>query len=68
MLDPDPFDGDDAKTPNPLANNALASWLENAHLSWIWAVLWLGILASLFAGATAMILRLRRSPESSGCR
>jgi signal transduction histidine kinase len=61
MLDPDPFDGDDASVPNPLAGNAVARWLEDTHLSWIWVVLWAGILASLFAGATAMILRLRRS-------
>jgi len=61
MLDPDPFSGDDASVPNPFADNAVAGWLEDTHLWWIWAILWAGMLASLFAGATAMILRLRRS-------
>jgi signal transduction histidine kinase len=61
MLDPEPFYGDDASVPNPLADNAVAGWLEDMHLWPIWFVFWLGILGSLFAGATAMILRLRRS-------
>ena len=61
MLDPEPFYGDDAKTPNPLADNAVAAWVDDAGLGWIWAVFWAGILASLFAGAAAMIVRLRRS-------
>jgi signal transduction histidine kinase len=61
MLDPDPFYGDDASVPNPLADNAVAGWLEDMRLWPIWFVFWLGILGSLFAGATAMILRLRRS-------
>ena len=34
----------------------LPHWLE-----WIWAPLWLGVLGSLFAGAIAIRLRLRRS-------
>jgi signal transduction histidine kinase len=61
MLDPDPFEGDDATTPNPLADNAVAGWMKDAHLDWVWIVFWSGILASLFAGSLAMILRLRRS-------
>jgi signal transduction histidine kinase len=61
MLDPEPFDGSDATTPNPLADNAVAGWVQGAGLGWIWAVFWAGILASLFAGAVAVALRLRRS-------
>lgn len=61
MLDPEPFYGSDAKVPNPLAGNAVAAWVNDAGLGWVWAVFWAGILATLFAGAAAMILRLRRS-------
>jgi signal transduction histidine kinase len=61
LLDREPFYGDDATTPNPLANNAVAGWVEDAGLSWSVYVFWAGILASLVAGAVAMILRLRRS-------
>ena len=61
MLDPEPFYGDDAKVPNPLADNGVARWVDDAGLGWVWAVFWAGILASLFAGAAAMIVRLRRS-------
>jgi len=61
MLDPEPFYDSDAKTPNPLADNAVAGWIQGVGLWWIWVVFWVGILASLFAGAVAMILRLRRS-------
>ncbi len=61
LLDPEPFYGDYAETPNPLADNAVAGWVERAGLWWIWVVFWVGILASLIAGSIAMILRLRRS-------
>ena len=61
MLDPEPFYGDDASVPNPLADNAVAGWIEDTGLSWIWVVFWLGMLGSLFAGAFAVVLRLRRS-------
>ena len=61
MLDPEPFYGDDAKVPNPLAGNGFATWVDDAGLGWVWAVFWAGILTSLFAGAAAMIVRLRRS-------
>ena len=61
MLDPEPFYGDDASVPNPLADNAVAGWIEDTGFSWIWVVFWLGILGSLFAGALAVGLRLRRS-------
>jgi hypothetical protein len=50
MLDPEPFYGDDAKVPNPLADNGVARWVDDAGLGWVWAVFWAGILASLFAG------------------
>jgi signal transduction histidine kinase len=61
MLDPEPFYDEDAATPNPLADNAVAGWIEDAGIWWIWAVFWTGIFASLVAGAVAMVLRLRRS-------
>jgi signal transduction histidine kinase len=61
MLDPEPFYGDDASVPNPLADNAVAGWIEDVGFSWIWIVFWLGILGSLFAGAFAVVRRLRRS-------
>jgi signal transduction histidine kinase len=61
MFDPEPFYGDDADVPNPLADNAVAAWLEGMGLAWMWVVLWLGILGSLLAGALAVRLRLRRS-------
>ena len=61
LLDPEPFYGEDASVPNPLADNAVAGWMEGAGLGGLWFVFWLGILASLFAGALAIRLRLRRS-------
>lgn len=61
LLASEPFEGDDASVPNPMAGNAVARWFENAGLDWIWAVFWIGILASLFGGALAVWLRLRRS-------
>ena len=60
MFDPEPFYGNDAAVPNPVANNAVGEWLTGT-LGWIWIVLWLGILGSLVAGAFAVGLRLRRS-------
>jgi signal transduction histidine kinase len=41
---------------NPMAGFPNPSWL-----SWIWVPFWLGIFATLFAGAIAIRLRLRRS-------
>jgi signal transduction histidine kinase len=61
MLDPEPFYGDDASVPNPLADNAVAGWIEDTGFWWIWVVFWLGILGSLIGGAVAVVLRLRRS-------
>lgn len=60
MFDPEPFYGDDATVPNPVANNAVGAWLTGT-LGWVWIVFWLGILGSLVAGALAVGLRLRRS-------
>jgi signal transduction histidine kinase len=60
-LDPAPFEGDDASVPNPLADNAVGTWLVDSGVGNVWVVLWLGILGSLVAGAVAMVLRLRRS-------
>ena len=61
MFDPAPFEGDDASVRNPLEGNALGTWLNESGVGNVWVVLWLGILASLVAGALAMRLRLRRS-------
>ncbi|HEU5263642.1 MAG TPA: histidine kinase [Gaiellaceae bacterium] len=62
MLDPAPFEGDDAAVPNPLAGNGVWSWLESTGLVWIRVPLWLvGIFGSLVAGVVAIHLRLRRS-------
>jgi signal transduction histidine kinase len=58
LLDPEPFDGDDASVPNPIADNRVGEWFGKTG---IWIPLWLGILGSLIAGAIAIRLRLRRS-------
>jgi signal transduction histidine kinase len=57
MLDPSPFYGDDASVPNPMADVVD----ETTYLSVVGWALWAGMLASLFAGAYAIRLRLRRS-------
>ncbi len=56
MFDRSAFDHPDESVSNPMAHVIFPHWLE-----WIWAPLWLGILGSLFAGAIAIRLRLRRS-------
>jgi len=58
MLDPEPFYGEDASVPNPMAGNRFGEWVAATG---IWVPLWLGILGSLIAGAVAIRLRLRRS-------
>jgi signal transduction histidine kinase len=55
MLDNEPFDKPDAAVANPMAGVPNPGWLD-----WIWPPLWVGILGSLFAGAIAIRLRLRR--------
>ncbi len=56
MFDRSSFDPPDQDVPNPMAAVVFPHRLE-----WIWIPLWLGVLASLFAGAIAIRLRLRRS-------
>jgi len=58
LFDPSPFDPPDAAVANPLRDNALGERLLGTG---IWIPFWLGILASLFAGALAVWLRFRRS-------
>lgn len=58
LFDPEPFEGDDASVPNPVAGNGVGEWLHDHP---IWVALWLGILGSLIAGSVSMVLRLRRS-------
>jgi signal transduction histidine kinase len=61
MLATEPFYGDDASVPNPVADSAVAEWVSDT-LGWVWVPLWsVGILGSLIAGAVAIWLRLRRS-------
>jgi signal transduction histidine kinase len=58
MLDPTPFDAPAQSVRNPLLHNPVGEALEGTG---IWIPFWLGILASLFAGAIAIRLRLKRS-------
>jgi len=58
MLDPGPFEGQDASIPNPVAGNAVGEWM-NDHA--VWVPFWIGILATLILGAVSMVLRLRRA-------
>ena len=43
-----------------MAGSAVGTWADE-HLEWLFWVLWVGMLASLVAGAVAIRLRLRRS-------
>jgi signal transduction histidine kinase len=56
MLDSSNFDAPDESVASPVAGLHVPS-----YVAWIWVPLWLGILASLFAGAAAVRLRLRRA-------
>ncbi|HUG64794.1 MAG TPA: histidine kinase [Gaiellaceae bacterium] len=58
LVDPSPFDGDDASVLNPLADNVVGEALRVDTTFWPFL---LGMLASLFLGAYAIRLRLRRS-------
>ena len=60
VLDASPFYGDDAGTPNPMADNMVAGWVGSVDLFLVPPFL-LGMLASLVAGAVAIRIRLRRS-------
>ena len=61
LTDPSPTAYTDDTVKNPLAHNAVGEWLTHNHLTWIWVPLWFGMLGSLFAGAIAIGLRVRRS-------
>ena len=56
MLDASSFD-----PPNRDVRSPLAGVQVPGYIAWIWVPIWLGILASLFVGAYAVRLRLRRS-------
>jgi signal transduction histidine kinase len=56
MLDSEPYDPPDQNVHNPLAGFHVPGWI-----AWIWVPLWIGILSSLFVGAYAVRVRLRRS-------
>jgi signal transduction histidine kinase len=58
MFDPAPFDPPDDSVRNPLLHNGFGQAVVKTG---IWIPLWIGILASLFAGALAIRLRLKRS-------
>jgi signal transduction histidine kinase len=58
MFDPSPFDPPDAAVRNPLLHNRFGEFLNDTGA---WVPFWIGILASLFAGALAIRLRLKRS-------
>jgi signal transduction histidine kinase len=58
MFDPSPFDPPDASVRNPLLHNRFGEFLNDTG---IWVPFWFGILASLFGGALAIRLRLKRS-------
>ena len=57
-LDPRRFDPPDQAIHNPLLGNRVGEALLGTP---VWVPFWLGILGSLFAGAIAIRLRLRRS-------
>jgi signal transduction histidine kinase len=58
MFDPSPFDPPDESVRNPVLHNRVGEALEDTG---IWVPFWIGILASLFAGALAIRLRLKRA-------
>jgi signal transduction histidine kinase len=56
LLSNEAFDPPHEHVRNPMSDVPNPGWL-----SWIWVPFWLGIFATLFAGAIAIRLRLRRS-------
>jgi len=56
MLDHTRFDAPNRDVRNPLRHLIVPGWI-----AWVWVPLWFGILASLFVGAYAIRLRLRRA-------
>ena len=63
MLDNDPFDPPRAAVQNPMAGVDHPGWLD-----WIWVPFWIGILGSLFAGASRSGCGCAARRVSSGCR
>ena len=61
MADPSETSYTDDSVKNPVAHNAVGEWFVGHGLDWLWVPLWFGMLGSLFAGALAVALRLRRS-------
>ena len=61
MIDPSATSYSDSAIKNPVAGNAVGEWFIRHGLDWLWVPLWFGMLGSLFAGASAVALRLRRS-------
>jgi signal transduction histidine kinase len=58
MFDPAPYDPPDDSVRNPLLHNRIGEAINGTG---IWIPVWIGILVSLFAGALAIRLRLKRS-------
>jgi signal transduction histidine kinase len=58
LLDPAPFEGEDARVRNPLAGNAVGEALTPDVALWVFL---LGMLGTLLVGAYGIRLRLRRS-------
>ena len=58
LFDPEPYPAPNEDLPNPLLGNAVGELIIDTG---IWIPFAVGVLASLFAGALAVILRFRRS-------
>jgi signal transduction histidine kinase len=61
LVDPSETSFTDKSVKNPIAHNAAGQWLVDHGLDWLWVPFWFGMLGSLFAGAIAIALRVRRS-------
>ncbi len=58
LFDPEPYPAPNEDITNPLLGNAVGEFIIDTG---IWIPFAIGVLASLFAGALAVILRFRRS-------
>jgi len=58
IVNPFAFDPPNAAIPNPLYGNAVGEWIDRTGA---WIPFSIGLLASVFAGALAAVLRYRRS-------
>lgn len=58
LVNPFAFDPPNKGIPNPLFGNAVGEWIDRTG---VWIPFVIGLLASVFAGALAAILRFRRS-------